>query len=646
MEYHQITLNEYLSMKEQIAVRLKSAADDMFQIGYMLRVIQEKESFRQDGYGSITEFAKAEYGLSATTTSHFISINKKFCIENQPDKMQERYLNMGVSKLQEMLYLTDEQLENVTEDMTVRQIRALRQLPKSETALETARRDLDSAKAKLATYQNEMSNWRERAISGVYGCPSNNSVCIRTQWGSSDKEQSEGLVQCRKCWENYIRTNVIAISECENRIDELECKISELEKASDQTEYTPQNNTFSTSKMPETARAGEDFKEHEETLPEKVENQPEDVSYNTMSEHTEVKETAITDITHMAAVINSYVSLVASYVIDRNISIEEAAAQSALVTNDGNDYYITLEEDKLLFKTELVDMSFTADVGEIFSQIRKKIDDSKPVIVEAHISEAKEIKKPEETQGIRKCITGKNPYGTCVCCGADGVKCCAECNNDCNGRCGWLGDTDKKEKEAAVLLEVEMATCEYVKIAKEELEKNKEYLKQAIEAECPDRMIKKHRILVTALAGYICDLDNGLSYQEFLPGECKQPLLPRFKNDEQRKDWLKDYKAWGMWYEDLNIKHRYYKYDFPDGTRIVVTECMSWEKDPKKPWVELKTKPPIYGNPLYRMYNPAGKEIQKGVHMQEHHVHSGTNTSIMVTFLKNLQKEDNNGKAQ
>lgn len=43
----------------------------------------------------------------------------------------------------------------------------------------------------------------------------------------------------------------------------------------------------------------------------------------------------------------------------------------------------------------------------------------------------------------RGCITGKNPNGTCVCCGCnETVECCADCKEDCNGRCGWIEDKE------------------------------------------------------------------------------------------------------------------------------------------------------------------------------------------------------------
>lgn len=46
-------------------------------------------------------------------------------------------------------------------------------------------------------------------------------------------------------------------------------------------------------------------------------------------------------------------------------------------------------------------------------------------------------------------------------------------------------------------------------------------------------------------------------------------ILPQFEDDDQRKAWLRDYKSWGVWYRDDNIGVEYYKYDFPDGTRLI-----------------------------------------------------------------------------
>ena len=78
-----------------------------------------------------------------------------------------------------------------------------------------------------------------------------------------------------------------------------------------------------------------------------------------------------------------------------------------------------------------------------------------------------------------------------------------------------------------------------------------------------DVRVRKQKLIIGAYAGMIADLD-----QEDIP-ETIQPELPLFKNNDQRKEWLRNYQAWGLWYEDKNIGARYYKYDFDNGARLI-----------------------------------------------------------------------------
>lgn len=80
----------------------------------------------------------------------------------------------------------------------------------------------------------------------------------------------------------------------------------------------------------------------------------------------------------------------------------------------------------------------------------------------------------------------------------------------------------------------------------------------------PPEMIQKKKLLVDALASMLCDLEDGKE-QEGYP----QPELPLFKNNDQRKEWLRNYKDWGLWYEDSHIGVKYYKYQFDNGAALV-----------------------------------------------------------------------------
>lgn len=116
---------KYQDLKAGIRSHLEDAAEDFFMVGYFLRQISENALFTEDGYKSIWEFAKGEYGLSTSSASRFMAINARFSIDGG-EHMAEKYIGMGVSKLQEMLGLPDEELEKVTQETTVREIRALK----------------------------------------------------------------------------------------------------------------------------------------------------------------------------------------------------------------------------------------------------------------------------------------------------------------------------------------------------------------------------------------------------------------------------------------------------------------------------------------------------------------------------------------
>lgn len=67
--------------------------------------------------------------------------------------------------------------------------------------------------------------------------------------------------------------------------------------------------------------------------------------------------------------------------------------------------------------------------------------------------------------------------------------------------------------------------------------------------------------------------------------ETIQPELPRLKNNEERKEWLENYQDWGLWYRDERLDVNYYKYDFEDGSRLVVAEYPKregyWNEEPR-----------------------------------------------------------------
>lgn len=139
MEYKQITLTEWLDIKQKLKQNISSAKDklnglkkDFVRIGYLLRKIDDNELYKQDGYKSIAEFAKAECGLSPSDTTRFIQINKKYSVDGNSEELRPEFLEYGQSKLAAMLALPDSDLNMITPQTSREDIRELNRFNKSD----------------------------------------------------------------------------------------------------------------------------------------------------------------------------------------------------------------------------------------------------------------------------------------------------------------------------------------------------------------------------------------------------------------------------------------------------------------------------------------------------------------------------------
>lgn len=117
----------YDDAKIFIRTNIESAARSFIAIGYYLKLIRDGELYREEGHESIWDFAQAEYGISKSTASRYMSMNDRFSLDGNSPIVDQKYKDFEKSKLQEMLSLTDEQLEQVTPEMKVQEIRAMRQ---------------------------------------------------------------------------------------------------------------------------------------------------------------------------------------------------------------------------------------------------------------------------------------------------------------------------------------------------------------------------------------------------------------------------------------------------------------------------------------------------------------------------------------
>lgn len=126
MEYVQLTLDDWLSIKEKLRKELQGVSEGFIRIGYHLKQIKEQRLYENDGYHDINEFAKAEYGLHPSTVSRFIAINTKYSIDGNSERLRPEFAGMGSTKLAEMLTLPDSDMEMIRPETTKESIRELK----------------------------------------------------------------------------------------------------------------------------------------------------------------------------------------------------------------------------------------------------------------------------------------------------------------------------------------------------------------------------------------------------------------------------------------------------------------------------------------------------------------------------------------
>lgn len=329
--------------------------------------------------------------------------------------------------------------------------------------------------------------------------------------------------------------------------------------------------------------------------------------------------------------------------IDAQLTIEDI--------NDGACQNLTPEENS--------DQNENAVPGQErqMSEVEERLEERKDEEIEEN-EEIEEIEtldtyavsdleeKREEQQEIAqdhqaRCITGKSKSGICGAAAycSTNCKCCAECDEDCNSRCGWIVDTrDSTQDHISPKIVVERAEEPEpwgretermdLEAAEEEREKASMYYEMALKNYGDyDKRTRKQKVLIVALDLLIHNLrvtDNGYKRK------VDQPELPKFKNNDQRKEWLRNYKDWGLWYTDRNIDVNYYKYDFADGSRLVVAEYL----DRINAWNGREKEDEHY----FHLLEKNKKSYAIGKPYDKQYMNSTDSETYLVEFLKNLQK--------
>lgn len=277
-----------------------------------------------------------------------------------------------------------------------------------------------------------------------------------------------------------------------------------------------------------------------------------------------------------------------------------------------------------------------------------------------------EPKKPEvkDDGGPAKCITGQSGSGVCGAAAYCDKKytCCSQCPDDCNSRCRWIPEKncqpaaetpDEKQQEdhsgdltemgrhlrntdkipdawPEDLKDIPVPTnVEIIGYLYDEERRLKEFLETEKEDPgLPHMAILKQQLIV----GGLRIIKNLVEDCKEEPEESEQPPLPIMKNNDQRKEWLRNYKSWGLWYEDKNVGIKYYKYDFANGARLIVEEFVP-DPTEKSQWYT-----PGEHHYMHLVGGPKPECKNRGWSYHSRYNKYPNSETELVEFLKEIQK--------
>lgn len=584
----------YQEARDFIRGSLINMARNFIAIGYALKYIRDNQLYLEGGYSSIWECASQEYGFSKSTASRYMSMNDRFSKDGNSPVIQDQYQEFSKSQLQEMLSLNDEQLGQVTPADRVEDIRAMKK-PREIPYVEIPGQG--SLKEYPGFYPEEMLGERAEGpeepgepaetvqplvSTGVHAVtaedligaedggeaqspgvaisqqPANEAsgVCLhRSGFPCTLPDQYKNIPgdgeDCshKCCWD------CVKHGDCR-----IECYAAAHRPAEEQAHQTlepeekdpvdPIKRGCITGLSPygNCVCCGSEGVECCAQCAEPCNGRcgwiPEQARCENSSEQPE-------DAEKMAAEpLSAYGTPKRVYPPDSQITTEGCEGGHDCFTC-AMDCWIRGEERYCReaplgnpFPCEIVKGDFTA--------------------------------LPEGCQFV--------DHDLAYHCAGDGEPdpCCKNCPDPCEYICGRamkaLGQEteipEAGQESAAISQQEEMSDMD---LLRNMLEKEKNTLEEMLEANKekshPDleKLIRKKKILVGALAGILCDLENMAE-----PEEHEKPDLPVLKNNDQRKEWLNTYHDWPVWFEVPEAAEVYYRYDLEDGYSLVICEYHYW----------------------------------------------------------------------
>lgn len=524
----------YDETKRIITTTLQNMSRDFIAVGFYLKHVRDNEMYLEDGYKDIWEFAKDLYGIQRSTASRWMAINDKFSKDGNSPILLEQYQNFGKSQLQEMLYLPDEKLEQITKDMTVKEIRELK-APEPEEIVETVieeepvsilgyplrvypegsrittpgcgSQDCFSCHRDGCDLRQEFCHCVEAPAGKPFPCTTLNMLeSLRADIGSKCQFVNEDLAYHRR----GDGQPVPCCKKCNNPCG-YECNRSKDKRFADRKTEVQHSEESSKEELCATSHKSE-----EDSCPPGINSCIRQQWGYTEAEQLEGKN-------ECKKCWNNWKNL-------QSVSKTEEP-EPTVVENESE----TDEADVV------ADAEYTEVVEEKHEEASAQTDED---ILKDMLKREKKM-----LQEMKECFSDKD-----VRVRKQSIKVCA--------LAGMLSDMENV----------------YTPEPEEEMDKGKEFMSMARNSLSNLKTEVEHKAWKAALASskhlthhLRTVVDKNTDYPEF----------PAMKNNDQRKAFLNNYQTWPVWFEVPEASETYHRYDLSDGSSIVVCEyCryIEWKK--------------------------------------------------------------------
>lgn len=612
-----------------IRASLKDAARSVIAVGHYLKVIRDKELYREAGYENVWDYAADTFGFSKSTASRYMARNDKFSVGGNSPVLAEEFREYSKAQLQEMLSLDEAQLENVTPDMTVKQIRELKK-PKEQPCFEIDGQ-MEIQDILKADQEGQKKDPETEEKLSAYGLPKRaylDGVTRKIEGCEGDTGKGYNCLECHL--ECEIGEEYCMCVDATGRLP-LPCEMVRTGRWEDLKEHVGKRCQFvnldlvkyeygsvvpvpcckkcqnpcafactvsgkrvAASQQPVAADAPQ------ETTGTAAEKQPEE---NVATSQQNAKQDSLT----IREFIKSWKEILpeefrrAMRAMREGNSTKEKAQQIQKELSPYGAHCYGCSEYSFSWHSFAKGMDWEVDgkkihltyarlASELLCMYDPQLNqfDEKPDIDDEH-EEPAEISAEQQQEHEEKQKTGKcihDGISRCTLSEEDKEKdgtgedcahhCCWNCvkRDGCNIECYASSKRKTLDDEAAAEdeenAEQPAEPIEFDRKTLEDMIRNaQEVLDQMCDywVENQPYTYAKYNMMIQAYKLLLKEHDE--SDQKLDPVE-QQPELPLLKNDKQRAEFIDAYEEWPLWIDNQETGEKYYRYEFPDGTSFVI----------------------------------------------------------------------------